>query len=163
MIQKFNQFVNENRTNAVSVYDEINEPVNAFIERVKERTKIFTERIQEIVNEMDKAIETAMTEFKDVIVSEPITIVDRDMSEISVQIHTNIPHHVDASNDEETPFDDLEEKVAYWLDGFDSIRAEVSYKPNDDGNCIITLNAYIINADNFGEFTNALEKFGEDY
>lgn len=163
MIHKFNQFVNENRANAVSAYDEINEPVIAFIERVNERTKIFTERIQEIVNEMDKAIETAMDEFKDVIVSEPITIVDRDLSEISVQIHTNVPHYGDASNDEETPFDDLEEKVSYWLNDFDGIRAEVYYKPNDDGNCIITLKAYVVDSDNFGEFTDAISKFGEEY
>ena len=163
MIHKFSEFVNENRANAVSVYDEINEPVSAFIARVEERTRIFTERIQEIVSEMDKAIETAMTEFKDEVVGEPITIVDRDLYEISVQIHTNVPHHGNASDDEETPFDALEEKVAYWLDGFDDIRAEVYYKPNDDGNCIITLNAYIVDKNNFGEFTNALEKFGEDY
>lgn len=161
MIQKFEQFINE--SHAGGVFDSLREPIDEFIERVKERTKIFTERIQEISDNMNKAVSVAMEEFGDIIVGEPIVDVDRDLSEISVQIHTNVPHYGDASNDEETPFDDLEEKVSYWLDDFDGIRAEVNYKPNDDGNCIITLKSYVVDSDNFGEFTDALVKFGEEY
>ena len=161
MIQKFEQFINE--SHAGGVFDSLREPIDEFIERVNERTKIFTERIQEISDNMNKAISVAMEEFGDIIVGEPIVNVDRDLSEISVQIHTNVPHYGDASNDEETPFDALEEKVSYWLDDFDDIRAEVYYKPNDDGNCIITLKAYVVDTDNFGEFTDAISKFGEEY
>jgi hypothetical protein len=161
MIQKFEQFINE--SHAGGVFDSLRKPIDEFIERVEERTKIFTERIQEISDNMNKAVSVAMEEFGDIIVGEPIVNVDRDLSEISVQIHTNVPHYGDASNDEETPFDKLEDDVAFWLDGFKDIRSEVYYKPNDDGNCIITLKTYVVDEDNFGGFTDALEKFGEEY
>ena len=161
MIQKFEQFINE--SHAGGVFDSLREPIDEFIERVMERTKIFTERIPELSDEMNKAVSVAMEEFGDIIVGDPIVNVDRDLSEISVQIHTNVPHYGDASNDEETPFDKLEDDVAFWLDGFKDIRSEVYYKPNDDGNCIITLKTYVVDSDNFGEFTDALEKFGEEY
>ena len=161
MIQKFEQFINE--SHAGGVFDSLREPIDEFIERMEERTKIFTERIQEISDNMNKAVSVAMEEFGDIIVGEPIVIVDRDLSEISVQIHTNVPHYDVASNDEETPFDKLEDDVAFWLDGFKDIRSEVYYKPNDDGNCIITLKSYVVDEDNFGEFTDAITKFGEEY
>lgn len=161
MIQKFEQFINE--SHAGGVFDSLREPIDKFIERVEERTKIFTERIQEISDNMNKAVSVAMEEFGDIIVGEPIVNVDSDLSEINVQIHTNVPHYGDASNDEETPFDKLEDDVAFWLDGFKEIRSEVYYKPNDDGNCIITLKTYVVDEDNFGVFTDAISKFGEDY
>lgn len=161
MIQKFEQFINE--SHAGGVFDSLRKPIDEFIERVEERTKIFTERIQEISDNMNKAVGVAMEEFGDIIVGEPIVNVDRDLSEISVQIHTNVPHYGDASNDEETPFDKLEDDVAFWLNGFKEIRSEVYYKPNDDGNCIITLKTYVVDEDNFGEFTDAISKFGEEY
>ena len=161
MIQKFEQFINE--SHAGGVFDSLREPIDEFIERVNYRTKIFTERIQEISDSMNKAVDVAMEEFENIIVGEPVVNVDRDLFEISVQIHTNVPHHGDASNDEETPFDKLEEEVLYWFDRFDDIRADIYYKPNDDGNCIITLNAYVVDSDNFGEFTDAISKFGEEY
>ena len=161
MIQKFEQFINESY--AGGVFDSLREPIDGFIERVKERTKIFTDRIQEISDNMNKAVSVAMEEFESIIVGEPIVNVDRDLSEISVQIHTNVPHHGDASNDEETPFDKLEDDVAFWLGNVNDIRSEVYYKPNDEGNCIIILKTYVVDSDNFGEFTDAISKFGEEY
>lgn len=161
MIQKFEQFINE--SHAGGVFDLLREPVYAFIERAQERMKIFTEKIEEISDEMNKAVDTAMTEFKDEIVGEPIVNVGRNLMEIEVDINTNVPHYGDAADDEETPFDALEEKVNDWLGDFDGIRAEVSYKPNDEGNCIITLRTYVVEEDNFGDFTDALATFGQEY
>ena len=161
MIQKFEQFINE--SHAGGVFDLLREPVYTFIERAQERMKIFTEKIEEISDEMNKAVDTAMTEFKDEIVGEPIVNVGRDLMEIEVSINTNVPHYGDADDDEETPFDVLEEKVNNWLGDFDGIRAEVSHNPNDEGNCVITLRTYVVEEDNFGDFTDALATLGQEY
>lgn len=166
MIHKFNQFINENnnRNNEVSVYDAINEPIAGFIDRAQERMDVFKESIAEIANLMDKAIETAVTEFDDVIVGEPIITVDSNLSEIEVMINTNVPNNDEAWEAEESSTLELEDRVSKWLNDYkNGIRADIYYKPNDEGNCVIHIHTYVIDKENFGDFTDALMQFGEDY
>jgi hypothetical protein len=163
MIHKFNQFVNENRTNAVSVYDAINEPVNAFIERAKERLEIFIEKMQETAHEMDKAVKTVMEDFSDFVVGEPIITVDDDLSDITVMIHTNAPNNDEAWKADESPALELERRLSRYLSDINIHIADIYYKPDDDGNCIIELHTYLVDETHFGEYTDALAKFGEEY
>lgn len=163
MIHKFSQFVNENRTNAVSVYDAINEPVDAFIERAKERLEIFIEKTQEVVHEMDKAIETVMDEFSNFVVGEPIITVDDDLSDITVLIHTNAPNNDEAWEAEESPALEIERRLSKCLRDINIHIADIYYKPDENGNCIIELHTYLVDETHFGEFTDAFAKFGENY
>ena len=162
MIHKFSQFINENRANAVSVNDAINEPVADFINRMQERTEIFIERIQELVSEMDKAIETVMEEFGDVIIDEPKFDIDRKLWDISVTFNTNVPNNDEAWETDESPASALEERLSYWMDS-KTVRSEISARPNEDGNCIIRLQTYVLDEDNFGEFADAIAKMGDEY
>lgn len=163
MIHKFSQFVNENRTNAVSVYDAINEPVDAFIERAKERLEIFIEKTQEVVHEMDKAIETVMDEFSNFVVGKPIITVDDDLSDITVLIHTNAPNNDEAWEAEESPALEIERRLSKCLSDINIHIADIYYKPDENGNCIIELHTYLVDETHFGEFTDAFAKFGENY
>ena len=163
MIRTFNQFLNEsNHQNEMSVYAAINEPYTEFINRAQERLDIFKERIQEILHEMDKAIETIVTEFKDVVVGEPIITVDRYFGDVDVKFQTNVPNNDKAWEADESPAQDLEERLSYWID-FKGIRSYIASKPNEDGNCVIELQTYVLDKDNFGEFADAFQKMGEEY
>lgn len=156
MIQKYSSFINENHTNTLSVHEKINEPFTAFIERSQERLDSFKQLIAELLKEMDQAIDEVNESFNDIIVGDPEIEIYRDLSEITVKFHTNIPNNDDA-------WEDLEYKLNHWLSRFKNVRSEIGYKPNDEGNCTIELNMYVIDSDNFGDYTDALETLGEEW
>lgn len=165
MIQKFNQFINESNgaQNPLSVHEKINEPFTAFIEKAQERLNNFTEHITYLLNQMDKAIGEVMEDFDYAVVGEPNIVVASDLQEIEVFINTNIPNNDAVWEADESPALDLESRLNSWFKDYKNIRTEIYYKPNDEGNCVITLQAYIIDSDVFGDFTDALIKMGEDY
>lgn len=165
MIQKFNQFINESNgaQNPLSVHEKINEPFTAFIEKAQERINNFTEHIAYLLNQMDKAIGEVMEDFDYAVVGEPNIVVASDLQEIEVFINTNIPNNDAVWEANESPALDLESRLNSWFKDYKNIRTEIYYKPNDEGNCVITLQAYIIDSDVFGDFTDALIKMGEDY
>ena len=165
MIQKFNQFINESNgaQNPLSVHEKINEPFTAFIERAQERLDNFREHITYLLNQMDKAIGEVMEDFDYAVVGEPNIVVASDLQEIEVFINTNIPNNDAVWEADESPALDLESRLNSWFKDYKNIRTEIYYKPNDEGNCVITLQAYIIDSDVFGDFTDALIKMGEDY
>lgn len=170
MIQKFNQFINENanQQNTNRVFQAINVPVSDFVDRIQERTKIFTERINELTASINKAVEDVMSELADVIVGDPIIEVASDLWDIEVNFNTNIPNDenwVSNDDDEESPAEELETRLVDIADYYDDarIRAGVLSKPNKDGNCVIYVRIYIVDEKNFGEFTDAIYKFGEEY
>ena len=166
MIQKFNQFINESTSgaqNPLSVHEKINEPFTDFIERAQERLDNFREHITYLLNQMDKAIGEVMEDFDYAVVGEPNIVVASDLQEIEVFINTNIPNNDAVWEADESPALDLESRLNSWFKDYKNIRTEIYYKPNDEGNCVITLQAYIIDSDVFGDFTDALIKMGEDY
>ena len=166
MIQKFNQFINESTSgaqNPLSVHEKINEPFTDFIEKAQERINNFTEHIAYLLNQMDKAIGEVMENFDYAVVGEPNIVVASDLQEIEVFINTNIPNNDAVWEADESPALDLESRLNSWFKDYKNIRTEIYYKPNDEGNCVITLQAYIIDSDVFGDFTDALIKMGEDY
>lgn len=166
MIQKFNQFINESASgaqNPLSIYDAINEPFTKFIDRAQERLDTFREQITYLLNQMDKAIGDMMEDFDYAVVGEPIFNIASDLEEIEVQFHTNIPNNDEAWEADESPIQDFEHRLYKWFEEYKDIRTEIYYKPDEDGNAIVTLQMYVINSDNFGDFTDALIKMGEDY
>jgi hypothetical protein len=167
MIKKYNQFVNESVydiDDALSVHEEINEPFTLFVERAQERLDEFVDVIRHYLRDMDKAIEEIMSEFESILVGKPIFDIESDLSEITVQIHTNVPNNDEAWEAMDgSPAQDLEHRLYDMLGDYPKVRSEIFYKPNEDGNCVIRLRSYIIDSDNFGDFTDALIKMGEDY
>jgi hypothetical protein len=166
MIQKFNQFINESASgaqNPLSIYDAINEPFTEFIERAQERLDTFREQITYLLNQMDKAIGDMMEDFDYAVVGEPIFNIASDLEEIEVQFHTNIPNNDEAWKADESPIQDFEHRLYKWFEECKDIRTEIYYKPDEDGNAIVTLQMYVIDSNNFGSFTDALIKMGEDY
>lgn len=162
MIQKYSSFINENHTNTLSVHEKINEPFTSFIERAQERLDSFKQLIAELLKEMDRAIEEVNESFNNIIVGEPEIEIYRDLSEITVKFNTSIPNNDEAWETDESPAQDLEYKLNHWLSRFKNVRSEIGYKPNDEGNCTIELNMYVIDSDNFGEFTDVIKTFGEE-
>lgn len=164
MIHKFNQFINENNHQGkFSIHNQINEPFTTFIERVQERIDMFIVRVGELLNEMDRAIETTMEEFGDIIVKEPNFKVDRDMSVITAEFYTNIPNNDESWETDESPAQDLEYKLNNWFGEFKNVRTEIGYKANDEGNCIIELSMYVLDIDHFGSETiDAIQCLGEE-
>ena len=163
MIQKYDRFINENHTNTLSVHEKINEPFTAFVERTQERLDSFKQLIAELLKEMDQAIEEVNESFNNIIVGDPEIEIYRDLSEITVKFHTNIPNNDDAWETDESPAQDLEYKLNHWLGRFKNVRSEIGYKAADEGNCTIELNMYVIDNDNFWEFTDAFKTFGEEW
>lgn len=166
MIQKFNQFINESVSgaqNPLSIHEKINEPFTDFVERAQERFNTFMEHITYLLNQMDKAIGEMMEDFDYALVGEPTFNVDSDLSEIEVLFHTNIPNNDEAWKTDESPAQELESRLYSWFEDYKNIRTEIYYKPDEDGNCVITLQAYIIDDDNFGEFTDAIKILGSEY
>ena len=167
MIQKFKQFVNEavdNDQRPLSVHDAINKPYAEFIERAQERLEMYTERIAKLLHDMDVAIEEAQDYLSDVIVGEPIIKVDETfLNDITVQFRTNIPNTEEAWEADKNPALDLERRVNELLDTRNEAMAEIYYKPDEDGNCIIELSISVIREKNFGEYTETLTKLGEDW
>ena len=165
MIQKFNQFINESASgaqNPLSVHEKINEPFAAFIEKAQERLKNFTEHITYLLGQMDKAIGEVMEDFDYAVVGEPEITVASDLEEIEVRIHTNIPNNDEAWEAYESPAQDLEARLNKWFGEYKNIRTDIYYKPDEDGNCVIELQMYVINEDIFDDFTDPLKAFGLD-
>lgn len=163
MIQKFNQFINESASgaqNPLSVHEKINEPFAAFIEKAQERLNNFTEHITYLLGQMDKAIGEVMEDFDYAVVGEPEITVASDLEEIEVRIHTNIPNNDEAWEAYESPAQDLEARLNKWFAEYKNIRADIYYKPDEDGNCVIELQMYVINEDIFDDFTDPLKAFG---
>lgn len=166
MIQKFNQFINESTNGAqspLSVHEKINEPFTDFINRAQERFNNFMEHITYLLNQMDEAIRKVMEDFDYAVVGDPNIVVDSDLQEIEVFINTNIPNNDAVWKADESPALDLESRLYSWFKEYENIRTEIYYKPNDEGNCVITLRAYIIDDDIFGEFTDAIRILGSKY
>ena len=166
MIQKFSQFINESTNgaqNPLSIHEKINEPFTEFVEIAQERFSNFMEHITYLLNQMDKAIGEVMEDFDYAVVGEPNIVVSSDLQEIEVFINTNIPNNNEAWEADESPALDLESKLNSWLNEYKNIKTEIYYKPNDEGNCVITLHAYIIDEDIFGEFTDAIKTLGNKY
>jgi hypothetical protein len=166
MIQKFNQFINESTNgtkNKLSVHEAINEPFSKFIYRAQDRLDNYKEHIEYLLNQMDKAIGEVMEDFDYAVVGEPTFNVESDMSEIEVLFRTNIPNNDEAWKTDDSPAQELEFKLYKWFEEYKDIRTEIYYKPDEDGNCIISLHMYVINSDTFGDFTDAFIKMGEDY
>lgn len=163
MIQRFNQFINENFNDQkpLSVHEAINEPFSDFINNAQERLDIFTSRINELLHDMDVAIETTQEELADIIVGEPIINVDKYLTDISVTFHTNVPNNDEAWAADESPALDLERRLNDLIDRRNEVQVEIYYKPDEDGNCIIKLYKNIVDEDNFGGYTDALTKLGE--
>lgn len=165
MIQKFNQFINESASgaqNPLSVHEKINEPFAAFIEKAQERLNNFTEHITYLLGQMDKAIGEVMEDFDYAVVGEPEITVASDLEEIEVHIHTNIPNNDEAWEADESPAQDLEARLNRWFANNMDINVDIYYKPDEDGNCVIALQMYIINEDIFDDFTDPLKAFGLD-
>ena len=166
MIQKFNQFINESVSgaqNPLSVHEKINEPFTDFVERAQERFNNFMEHITYLLNQMDKAIGEVMEDFDYAVVGEPNIVVASDLQEIEVFFNTNIPNNDDVWKADKSPALDLESRLYSWFKEYENIRTEIYYKPNDEGNCVIALQAYIIDDDVFEEFTDAIKILGSKY
>lgn len=163
MIRKFSQFINEkyNDQRPLSIHETINEPFVEFIENAQERMDVYISRIGKLLSDMDIAIETTKEELADILVGEPNIKVDKYLSDITVEFQTNVPNNDEAWEADESPALDLERRINDLLDIRNEVQAEIYYKPNEEGNCIITLSTYVINKEKFGEFSEVLSKLGE--
>ena len=162
MIKRYNQFINESNgaQNPLSIHEKINEPFTAFIEKAQERLNNFTEHIAYLLEQMDKAIGEVMEDFEYAVVGEPEITVASDLEEIEVFIHTNIPNNDAVWEADESPAQELETRLNKWFANDMSVNVDIYYKPDEDGNCVITLQMYVINEDIFDDFTDPLKAFG---
>ena len=164
MIKRYNQFINESSAaeRPLSTHEKINEPFTLFIEKAQERLDNFIEHITYLLGQMDKAIGEVMEDFDYAVVGEPEITVASDLEEIEVLIHTNIPNNDAAWEADESPAQDLEARLNKWFAEYKNIRTEIYYKPDEDGNCVIALQMYVINEDIFDDFTDPLKALGLD-
>lgn len=164
MIQNFTQFINENLNDQrpLSIHEKINEPFTNFLDNAQMRLNNFTERIGKLLHDMDIAIETAQEELGDIIVGEPNIIVDKYLSDIRVEFHTNVPNNDEVWEADESPALKLESDLNTLLDTRNEMQVEIYHEPDEDGNCIIILSSYIIDEENFGDYTDALTRLGEE-
>jgi hypothetical protein len=158
MIRNFKQFINENesRQNPMSIFPAINNPFSEFVERMEERVKTFSNRIYEMTSEMDNAIETILKDFEDVVVGEPVITANLDI--VIVEIQTSIPNNDEAWAADSSPALDLEKSLSRDYNDID-VDMDIDEK---DGNCVIILRKYMIDLDNFGDYTDIVEKLGEE-
>ena len=164
MIKRYNQFINESNgaQNPLSIHEKINEPFAAFIEKAQERLNNFTEHIAYLLEQMDKAIGEVMEDFDYAVVGEPEITVASDLEEIEVLIHTNIPNNDAVWEADESPAQELETRLNKWFANDMNVNVDIYYKPDEDGNCVIALQMYVINEDIFDDFTDPLKAFGLD-
>jgi hypothetical protein len=157
MIQGFKQFINEsfNDQRPLSVHEAINEPFSEFISTAQERLDTFTSRIGKLLHDMDVAIESIQGELWDIIVGEPNIKVDKYLSDITVEFQINVP------NNDEDLADELESRLNDLLDNRSEVQMEINCEPNEEDNCVIVLHIYVLDEDNFGDYTDALSKLGE--
>ena len=173
MFKTFNEFINEN--NQSNIFDQIENPINSFINRAQERFNNFKEIIEEKMNKMKIEVENIMEEYEDIIVGTPTVKVDSDLYEITVEINTNVPNDPDL-NPDDNPAENLEyelyrrqEKLAsdrsrhFGRKMKNEINVSLDVDRTDTNNCIIVLQTYIIEDDNFGEYTDVIKKLGETY
>ena len=168
MIQKFNQFINESVSgaqNPLSHSDKINDAYSAFLTRAEDRFNMMRDKITEILGAVDKAVQTVVDEFGDIIVGAPQVTVAYDLSDIEVKFDTTIPNNDEVWKADDSPALELESRLNNLFDVRDAVQitAEIFYKPTDEGNCIIRLQTYVIDSNIFGDFTDTFEKMGEDY
>ena len=167
MIQKFNQFINESNgaQNPLSHSDKINDAYSAFLTRAEDRFNMMRDKITEILGAVDKAVQTVVEEFGDIIVGAPQVTVAYDLSDIEVKFDTTIPNNDEVWKADDSPALELESRLNNLFDVRDAVQitAEIFYKPTDEGNCIIRLQTYVIDSNIFGDFTDTFEKMGEDY
>ena len=168
MIQKFEQFINESTSgaqNPLSHSDKINDAYSAFLTRAEDRLNMMRSKVTEILAAMDKAVQTAVDEFGDIIVGAPQVTVAYDLSDIEVKFDTTIPNNDEVWEADSSPAQDLEHRLNNLFDVRDAVRinTEIFYKPNDEGNCVIRLQTYVIDSDIFGDFTDTFAMMGEDY
>lgn len=161
MIRNFNQFINENLNDKrpLSIHDEINEPFADFIDNTQMRLNNFTERIGKLLHDMDIAIEAIQEELLDVIVGEPNIKVNALLSYITVEFQINVPNN-DEGLEADSTVDELEDRLNDLLDTRNEVEIKI-HEPNEDGNCVIILQLYVLEEDNFGDYTEALSKLGE--
>lgn len=161
MIRNFNQFINENLNDKrpLSIHEEINEPFADFIDNAQMILNNFTERIGKLLHDMDIAIEAIQEELLDVIVGEPNIKVNALLSYITVEFQINVPNN-DEDLEEDSPVDELEDRLNNLLDTRNEVEIKI-HEPNEDGNCVIILQLYVLEEDNFGDYTEALSKLGE--
>ena len=164
MIRNFKQFINENFNDQrpLSVHESINEPFANFLDNAQMRLNNFTERIGKLLHDVDIAIETIQEELGGIIVGEPNIIVDKYLSDIRVEFHTNVPTNDEAWAADSSPTLDLESSLNTLMDTRNEVQVEIYHEPDEDGNCIIILSLYIIDEENFGDYTDALTKLGEE-
>jgi hypothetical protein len=173
MFKTFNEFINENHQS--NIFDQIENPINSFINRAQERFNNFKEIIEEKMNKMKIEVENIMEEYEDIIVGTPTVKVESDLYEITVEINTNVPNDPDL-NPDDNPAENLEyelyrrqEKLEYDRSRHygrkmkNEIRVSLDVDRTDTNNCIIVLHTYIIEDDNFGEYTDVIKKLGETY
>lgn len=160
MIRNFKQFIteNESRQNPMSIFPAINNPFTEFVERMEERVKTFSNRIYEMTSEMDNAIETILADFENVVVGEPVITVNSDLDVVTVEINTSIPNNDEAWEADSSPALDLEKSLSRDYNDID-VSMDIDEK---DGNCVIVLRKYMIDTDNFGDYTDIVEKLGEE-
>ena len=158
MIKRYNQFINENesRQNPMSIFPAINNPFTEFVERMEERVQTFSNRIYEMTSEMDNAIKTVLTDFEDVVVGEPVITVSLDI--IIVEIQTSIPNNDEAWAADSSPALDLEKRLSRDYNEID-VNMDIDEK---DDKCVIVLRKYMIDSDNFGDYTDIVETLGEE-
>jgi hypothetical protein len=161
MIRNFNQFINENLNDKrpLSIHDEINEPFADFIDNAQMRLNNFTERIGKLLHDMDIAIAAIQEELWDVIVGEPNIKVNALLSYITVEFQINVPNN-DEGLEADSTIDELEDRLNDLLDTRNEVEIKI-HEPNEDGNCVIILQLYVLEEDNFGDYTEALSKLGE--
>jgi hypothetical protein len=125
---------------------------------------MFKEVIEDVLSEMDKVMEELVTgEFDYAIVGEPTIEVEDDLSEVVITYNTNIPNNDEAWETNDSSALNLESYLYRWFGDTKYVDIEIYHEPNEDGNCIIKLKVAGIEEDNFGSFTDALEKLGEDW
>lgn len=167
MIQKFDQFINESNgaQNPLSHSDKINDAYSAFLTRAEDRFNMMRDKITEILAAVDKSVQTVVDEFGDIIVGAPQVTVAYDLSDIEVKFDTTIPNNDEVWEADDSPAQELERRLNDMFDVRDAVRinTEIFYKPNDEGNCVIRLQTYVIDSDIFGDFTDTFAMMGEDY
>lgn len=163
MIRNFNQFINENLNDKrpLSIHEEINEPFADFLDNAQMRLNNFTERIGKLLHDMDIAIETTQEELADIIVGEPYIKVDNDLSNITVGFQTNVPNNDETWEADDSPAIELESRLDDLIDSRSDVKVEIVYEPNEEGNCVIALHIFVLEEENFGDYTDALIKLGE--
>ena len=74
-----------------------------------------------------------------------------------------MPNNDEAWENDDSPASQLDQKIYDLLDRRNEASASIYHKPDEDGNCIIELEITVLREEKFGEFTEALEKLGEEW